>query len=42
VSVGFSYTKGTNNYVKVGSSPKDANPGAVGRGVVSLSCEFDF
>jgi uncharacterized protein (TIGR02001 family) len=42
VSLGFAYTKGSNNFIKVGSAPKTANSAAVGRAVATLSSTFTF
>jgi uncharacterized protein (TIGR02001 family) len=42
LTVGFAYTKGSNNFYKQGSDPKFENAGAVGRGVVTLSYAITF
>lgn len=42
VSLGFAYTRGTDNYFKQGTAPKVPNSGAVGRGVVTLSYAVTF
>ncbi|MDD3179338.1 MAG: TorF family putative porin [Opitutaceae bacterium] len=42
LTVGWAYTKGTENYTKVGSTPKTSNSSAVGRGVVTISCAIAF
>jgi uncharacterized protein (TIGR02001 family) len=42
VSLGYAYTKGSNNYYKTGPAGKTANPTAVGRGVVTLSATISF
>ena len=42
LSVGFAYTKGSDNFYKQGGAPKFANGGAVGRGVVSVSYAHTF
>ncbi len=42
VTIGWAYTKGSNNYYKQGSAPREANTAAVGRGVVTVSCAFSF
>ena len=42
ITVGFAYTEGSSNYIKVGSTPKFANTAAVGRGVVTLSYALTF
>ena len=40
--LGWAYTRGTANYLKQGSAPKVLNPGAVGRGVASVSYSLTF
>ena len=42
VSLGYAYTKGSNNYYKTGPAGKTANPSAVGRGVVTVSATISF
>ena len=42
VSLGYAYTKGSNNYYKTGPAGKTANPTAVSRGVVTLSATISF
>lgn len=42
LTVGFAYTKGTGNYYKQAGTPREANPAAVGRGVVTLSYSCSF
>lgn len=42
LTVGFAYTKGSNNYVKIGTTPRFANTTAVGRGVVTVSYALTF
>jgi hypothetical protein len=42
LTIGWAYTKGSNNYVKIGSTPKFANGAAVGRGVVTVSYGLTF
>jgi uncharacterized protein (TIGR02001 family) len=42
LSIGLCYTKGSDNFLKQGSSPKSANPGAIGRGVVTVSYAITF
>lgn len=42
LSVGWAYTKGSDNFFKQGATPKFANTGAVGRGVATISCAFSF
>jgi hypothetical protein len=42
VSVGFAYTKGERAFTKAGGQPRQANPIAVGRGVLSLSYSCTF
>jgi len=37
LTVGFAYTKGTENFIKLANSAKIANPAAAGRGVISLA-----
>ncbi len=40
--LGVAYTKGSDNFFKQGSTPKFANTGAVGRGVVTISYAITF
>jgi hypothetical protein len=40
--IGWAYTKGSDNYLKLGRTPKVTNTGAVGRGVVTLSYAISF
>ncbi len=42
VSVGWAYTKGSDNSLKQGNAPKSINTGAVGRGVATLSYSYTF
>jgi len=42
ITIGWAYTKGSNNYLKQGSHSKVPNPAAVGRGVVTVSYIFNF
>jgi uncharacterized protein (TIGR02001 family) len=42
VTLGFVYTRGSNNFIKEGSQPKTVNPAAVGRGVITLKYAFAF
>ncbi len=42
LSVGFAYTKGSDNYLKLGNTPKASNSGAIGRGVVTISYAITF
>lgn len=42
LTVGFAYTKGSDNFLKQGSLPKYENTGALGRGVVSISYAITF
>jgi uncharacterized protein (TIGR02001 family) len=42
VSFGFAYTKGSNNFIKVGSAPRTENSAAIGRAVFTLSSAFTF
>jgi hypothetical protein len=42
LTVGFAYTKGSDNFIKQGSSPKYENTAAVGRGVVTISYAYTF
>lgn len=42
VTVGFAYTRGSNNYYKQGTMPREANSAAVGRGVFTLSYSVSF
>ncbi|MDB6114289.1 MAG: hypothetical protein JWQ62_1234 [Lacunisphaera sp.] len=41
-TIGWAYTKGTNNFLKQGTDAKVANSGAVGRGVLTLSYAITF
>jgi len=42
VTIGWAYTKGSNNYLKQGTNGKVANPAAVGRGVFTVSYTMSF
>ena len=42
LTVGWAYTKGSDNFVKFGGTPKFENSAAVGRGVVTLSYAYTF
>ena len=42
LTVGFAYTDGTDNFIKVGSTPKFANTAAVSRGVVTISYAITY
>jgi uncharacterized protein (TIGR02001 family) len=42
LKLGWAYTKGSDNFFKTGSAGRGANPGAVGRGVATISCVFKF
>lgn len=42
LTVGWAYTKGSNNFYKQGSTHRAENPFAVGRGVVTIGCAFSF
>lgn len=42
LTIGWAYTKGSDNFFKQGSTPKSRNAAAVGRGVVSLGYSFTF
>ncbi len=42
LSLGIAYTKGSNNYLKQGTTPKVLNSAAVGRGVFTLSYAISF
>jgi len=42
LTVGFAYTKGSDNYVKIGTDHKQLNTAAVGRGVVTISYAITF
>jgi uncharacterized protein (TIGR02001 family) len=42
LSIGWAYTKGSDNFFKQGRAPKVENTGAVGRGVFTISCAFTF
>lgn len=42
VTLGWSYSKGSNNYLKAGQAGRLPNPAAVGRGIVTLSYAFTF
>jgi uncharacterized protein (TIGR02001 family) len=42
LSLGWAYTKGSDNYLKQGTTPKFVNSGATGRGVFSISYAISF
>lgn len=42
LTVGFAYTEGSNNYLKVGTAGKFVNTAAVGRGVVTATYAITF
>ena len=42
LTIGWAYTKGSDNFFKQGNTPKSRNAAAVGRGVVSLGYSFTF
>ena len=42
LTVGFAYTQGKNNFVKIGSDHRTENSAAVGRGVVTVSYAMTF
>jgi uncharacterized protein (TIGR02001 family) len=42
ISVGWAYTKGSDNYLKQGTARKTINTGAVARGVATLSYSYTF
>jgi uncharacterized protein (TIGR02001 family) len=42
VSIGWAYTKGSDNFFKQGSRPKFENTGAVGRGVATLAYSYTY
>ncbi len=42
LTVGFAYTKGSDNYLKQGTDPRVLNTAAVGRGVVTVSYGWTF
>ncbi len=42
LTVGWAYTKGSDNFLKTGRAPKSANAAAVGRGVVSVGYSVTF
>ena len=42
LSIGLAYTKGSDNFLKLGSTPKVANGGALARGVVTVSYAITF
>ena len=42
LSIGWAYTKGSDNYLKQGNRPKVVNTAALGRGVVTISYAFTF
>jgi len=42
ITVGWAYTKGSNNYLKQGTDHKLPNSGAVGRGVFTISYAISF
>jgi len=42
IVLGWAYTKGSDNYLKLGRTPKYVNTAAVGRGVVTVSYAYSF
>lgn len=42
ITIGWAYTKGSNNYLKQGTDGKVANSAAVGRGVLTISYILNF
>lgn len=42
IILGWAYTKGSDNYLKLGKTPKYENTAAVGRGVVTVSYAYSF
>jgi uncharacterized protein (TIGR02001 family) len=42
LSLGWAYTRGSENFLKQGSAPKVENPAAVGRGVLSVAYAISF
>ncbi len=42
LTIALAYTKGSDNFVKIGSTPKFSNTAAVGRGVLTISYAFSF
>jgi uncharacterized protein (TIGR02001 family) len=42
LTLGFAYTEGSENFIKYGTDAKFVNPGAVGRGVVTVSYAITF
>lgn len=42
LTLGVAYTKGSDNYIKQGGTPKFVNTSAVGRGVVTISYAYTF
>lgn len=42
ISVGWAYTKGSDNFLKQGTLPRTENSAAVGRGVATLSYSYTF
>jgi len=42
LSLGFAYTKGSDNFFKTGTAPKFPNPSPLSRGVVTVSYAFTF
>jgi len=41
-TIGWAYTKGSDNFIKLGSTPKVSNGAAVGRGVITASYAISF
>jgi hypothetical protein len=42
LTIGWAYTKGDQNFIKIGTDAKFANPGAVTRGVLTISYAISF
>ena len=42
ITIGWAYTKGSSNFIKVGTDGKAPNSAAVGRGVLTISYAFTF
>ena len=42
LTIGLAYTKGSENFIKVGTDAQYPNPGAVGRGVLTISYALTF
>jgi len=42
LTVGFAWTKGSNNYLKAGTTPRTLNTAAINRGVATVNYIYSF